>query len=72
MSVLHGQGFWDAFIQCCVVYYVGAGLLHAVPQLFRVESVQTLPRRPKQARFEALHALGASGDRGIACREQHA
>ena len=58
---LYGGGFWLAFSQVSLAYYLVAGLLHyAIPAVVPVKSIQPGERRQGQVAREALLSIGDS------------
>ena len=59
LKPLHGGGFWVAYAQLCVFYYISAALLHhVVPLLISVKTVQQEKRRGGSVTRDALYSLG--------------
>lgn len=59
MWPLYGGGFWVAFAQACMVYYIAATILHlVVPRVVPVASVQSGKTKPGQELREARSSIG--------------
>ena len=66
MLRLYGDGFATAYVQCCLVYYLGAAFLrYVVPVVLPRPSVQKGKPRPGQIRKEAILSLGATAFVGV-------
>lgn len=59
MLDLYGGGFWPAFGQLCLFYYVSAAVLHFVaPAVLPVKHIQKHSRGPNDIIRDALYSLG--------------
>jgi len=59
LTPLYGGGFWPAFAQLCLFYYVVGALIHwAVPRVFRVKNVQAQQRKSHVVARDAFYSIG--------------